>query len=401
MKSKDLMKEHNVKLMQSIKEAMEANDEEKMTEAFQEFATGVQQAILDEYQELRNTNDSTILAARGIRQLTSEEREYYQMVIDAGKSNDYKQALSNIDRAMPETIIDQVIDDMKEAHPLLDSIDMINCQGAIKMITNAGNLQLATWGALTSKIATELAGSIDVSDMTQAKLSAFIPVPKDLLDLGPSWLDNYVRIILSEATAGGLEQGIVKGTGKNQPVGMCKDLNGEVIQGVYSDKKKKVLKNIEPVEYCKIVSNLAKKPGGGYRIVPEILFICNPVDYISKVVPATTVRDSDGNYKNNIFPYPTKPVQTIALDEGEAIIGIQKKYFMGLGAGKSGKMEADDSYQFLEDNRVYLVKLYGMGKPMDNNAFEYLDISKLVPSALQVMVVNTASTDPQETPSET
>ena len=343
---------------------------------------------MEEYGDLRQTQDAAVLASRGIRQLTSEEKVFYQTWIDASKSPNPQQALVDIQKAMPETIIDSVIEDMQEAHPLLSAIDFINCQGAIKMIVNADNIDLATWDALTTAIATELAGKIDTMDMTLAKLSAFIPVAKDMLALGPVWLDNYVRIILSEASAGGLEKGILKGSGKNQPIGMCKDLDGAVTQGVYADKTKVKLTTLEPVEYCAAVAPLAKKPLGGYRTVPEVMLVVNPVDYIQKVLPSSTVRATDGTYKNNVFPYPTKVVQSAVLDEGEGIMGLAKKYFMGIGAGSSGKIEYSDEYQFLEDNRVYITKMYGMGRPKDNNAFQYLDITSLKPMPLKVEVTN-------------
>jgi len=389
MKNADLLKQENMQLMQSLSQALKDNNEDAMAEAFTQFADGVQERIMEEYGELRQTKDSAVLAARGIRQLTGEETKFYQLWIDAMKSPNPKQALIDIQKAMPETIIDSVIDDMQESHQLLSEIDFINCQGAIKMIVNADNVELATWDALTTAITTELAGKIDTMDMTLAKLSAFIPVSKDMLALGPVWLDNYVRIILSEASAGGLEKGILKGTGKNQPIGMCKDLDGAVTAGVYKDKTKVTLTSFDPVEYCAVVAPLAKKPLGGYRAVPEVMLVVNPVDYIQKVTPASTVRSADGNYKNNIFPYPTKPVQSAVLGEGEAILGLAKKYFMGIGAGSSGKIEYSDEYQFLEDNRVYLTKMYGMGKPKDNNAFIYLDLSELKPVSLRVEITNT------------
>lgn len=389
MKNKDLLKQENVQLMQALSEAMKNNDEEAMAAAFTQFANGVQQRIVDEYEDLRMSQDKNILASRGIRQLTSEETKFYQGWIEAMKSPNPKQALIDINKAMPETLIDTVIDDMKESHPLLSTIDFINCQGAVKMIVNADNIDLATWDALTTAIATELAGKIDTMDMTLAKLSAFIPVSKDMLNLGPAWLDNYVRIILSEATAGGLEKGILKGTGNKQPIGMCKDLNGSVTGGVYPDKTKVALKSFDPTVYCGIIAPLANKPEGGFRTVPEVILVVNPVDYISKVTPASTVRAADGTYKNNIFPYPTRPVQSVVLDQGEAILGLPKKYFMGVAGGASGKIEYSDEYQFLEDNRVYLTKMYGMGKPKDNNAFIYLDISELKAVDLKVEVTNT------------
>lgn len=389
MKNKDLLKQENVQLMQALSEAMKNNDDEAMATAFTQFADGVQQKIIDEYQDLRQSQDKNILASRGIRQLTSDETKFYQNWIEAMKSSNPKQALIDMDKAMPETLIDTVIDDMKESHPLLSIIDFINCQGAIKMIVNADNIDLATWDALTTAITEELSGKIDTLDMTLAKLSAFIPVSKDMLSLGPVWLDNYTRIILSEATAGGLEKGILKGTGKNQPIGMCKDLNGAVTSGVYPDKTKVALTSFDPIEYCGIIAPLANKPEGGFRTVPEVILVVNPVDYISKVTPASTVRAADGTYKNNIFPYPTRPVQSVVLEQGEAILGLPKKYFMGVAGGTSGRIEYSDEYQFLEDNRVYLTKLFGMGKPKDNNAFIYLDISGLKPADLKVEVTNT------------
>lgn len=388
MRNKDLLKQENMQLMQALSQALKDDNEDAMAEAFTQFASGVQERIMEEYGDLRQSQDAAVLASRGIRQLTSEEKAFYQAWIDSAKAPNPQQALIDIQKAMPETIIDSVIEDMQESHPLLSAIDFINCQGAIKMIVNADNIDLATWDALTTAIATELAGKIDTMDMTLAKLSAFIPVAKDMLALGPVWLDNYVRIILSEASAGGLEKGILKGTGKNQPVGMCKDLDGAVTQGVYTDKTKVTLTTLEPVEYCAAVAPLAKKPLGGYRTVPEVMLVVNPVDYIQKVLPSSTVRATDGTYKNNIFPYPTKVVQSAVLDEGEGIMGLAKKYFMGIGAGSSGKIEYSDEYQFLEDNRVYITKMYGMGRPKDNNAFQYLDLSKLKPMPLKVEVTN-------------
>lgn len=393
MRNKDLLKQENMELMQALSKAMKEDDEEAMAEAFTQFASGVQERIMEEYGDLRQSQDAAVLASRGIRQLTSEEKAFYQAWIDSAKSMTPKQALVDINKAMPETIIDEVINDMRESHPLLSEVDFINCQGAVKMIVNADNIDLATWGALNSAITTELAGKIDTLNMTLAKLSAFIPVPKDMFvrGLGPEWLDNYVRIILSEASSGGLETGILKGTGKDQPIGMCKDLDGAVTQGVYADKTKVALTSLDPVEYCAVVAPLAKKPDavGGYRTVAEVMLVVNPVDYIKRVLPSSTVRAADGTYKNNIFPYPTKVVQSAVLAEGEAIMGIAKKYFMGVAAGDSGKIEYSDEYQFLEDNRVYITKMYGMGRPKDNNAFQYLDISGLKPTPMKVEVTNT------------
>ena len=84
-------------------------------------------------------------------------------------------------------------------------------------------------------------------------------------------------------------------------------------------------------------------------------------------------------------------IQSTQVPEGKAVLGIGKKYFMGIGTAKSGKIEYSDDYHFLEDERVYLTKLYGHGEPVDNNAFLVLDISKLEPAILKVAVENEAA----------
>lgn len=388
MVSKDLVKEENLQTMQALQEAMKADDEEGMQKAFQKFCDGIQQNIMKEAMQLSLSADRKVLAARGIRQLTSEETKFYQAWIDANKSGDPKQAVANIDVAMPETILDSVLDDMKGQHELLNYVDVQNATGVIKMIVNAGDVKLAVWGTLNSAITKELEGSLEELNVTQAKLSAFIPVPKDMLDLGPQWLDNYVRIILTEAAAYGMEMAVLKGTGKDQPIGMCKDLKGSVKEGVYTSKEKIPLKSLDPEEYCGVIAPLAVKPNGGYRVIPEVVFIVNPVDYIRKVLPSSTVRKSDGTYANDIFPFPTKCIQSAALDENEAIIGIGKRYLLlvAAGTGKDGKLMYDDSYKFLDDQRTYLIKLFANGRPKDNNAFQYLDITNLKAAPLRVKV---------------
>ena len=69
------------------------------------------------------------------------------------------------------------------------------------------------------------------------------------------------------------------------------------------------------------------------------------------------------------------------------IVGIGQRYFAGIGTAKSGKIEYSDEYRFLEDERVYLTKLYGHGEPLDNNAFLYCDITNLAPAVQRVEVI--------------
>jgi hypothetical protein len=207
-------------------------------------------------------------------------------------------------------------------------------------------------------------------------------------------MDRYVRAVLGEALAFGLEEGIINGTGKDMPIGMNRQVGTGVVvtDGVYPLKATVPVTSLDPVTYGTLLATLAKDANNKDRVVSKVVLIVNPTDYLTKIMPATTVRSTDGTYTTNVFPFPTTVIQSAQVPAGKAIIGLAEKYFMGIGTAKSGKIEYSDEYKFLEDERVYLVKLYVHGEPLDNNAFIYTDISGLVPTIQTVTVSGTVNT---------
>lgn len=392
MKNKDVLAMEKAKILQKMNEAIAENDQDKFAEAFGELSANIQESILAEVDIIRQQADSAVLAARGTRQLTSEEKNYYEKVIAAMRSSNPKQALSDLDVVMPKTTIDMVFEDLQTEHPLLDAINFMNTSGLIEMIMNTNGSELATWDTLCAKIITELTSGFKKVNMGLDKLSAFLPVCKAMLDLGPAWLDRYVRDILQEALYNGLEKGIIAGTGKNQPIGMMKQV-GEgvtVTDGVYPDKEAIKVTSLDPVSYGALLAKMTKTQKGNARKVENVILVVNPSDYFTKIMPGTTLMTPQGTYVNNVLPYPTTVIQSTQVPEGKAVIGLGKRYFIGIGTAKSGKIEYSDEYHFLEDERIYLVKLYGHGEPLDNNAFLVLDISGLEPAVLKVKTVTAA-----------
>lgn len=390
----DLIKQEKEKALQRLSEAIKGDNEEEFAEAFNQFAKSIQESIINEangvIDNARMSIDSQVLTSRGVRQLTSEETNFYQKTIEAMKSPVPKQALADLDVVLPKTVIDTVFDDLMQNHPLLDAINFQNTSGLTELILNVGEAQLAKWGPLCGKIDKELEGGFKKVDLMAMKLSAFLPVCKGMLDLGPNWLDRYVRTILSEAIALGLEEGIINGTGKDMPVGMNRNVAEDVSisAGVYPEKKAVKVTALDPVSYGELLSKLTVNPiSKKSRIVDNVIMIVNPEDYLLKIMPVTTVRGADGLYRSNVLPFPTKIIESLQVPKGKMIVGLAHKYFMGIGTEKSGKIEYSDEYRFLEDERVYLAKLYGNGRALDDNAFVYCDISGLKPTNLKVEVV--------------
>jgi HK97 family phage major capsid protein len=389
MKNLDAKLEEKNKILAKINEAVKSGDETAFTEAFTEFTDLLQNAVMEEARGMVAAADNTVLAGRGVRALTSTETAYYNKVLDAMRSKNPQQALTLIDETLPKTVIDAVFEDITEDHPLLDAIDFQNT-GIITewIVSSMDGRHKAVWGKLCDEIVEELLSGFDTIDLTQKKLSAFIPVCKAMLEVGPEWLDRYVRAILGEAIANGLEDGIIDGIGLDEPIGMLRNPAAPLdpVTG-YPARAAVPITQITPATYGALIASLSVSPNNLVRKVKEVILVVNPVDYLTVVLPATSYRQPDGTWVSS-FPFPTKVIQSVYVPLHSAIIGIGKRYFFGLGTGKGGKIEYSDHYHFLEDERVYLAKLYGNGRPLDSTSFITLDITNLVPVDPRVFVTN-------------
>lgn len=374
----DTLKEQKEDILASLSVAIKNGDDKAMENALDKYGNLISDTIMNEVKSTTESVDSQILSTRGVRMLTSDEKEYYDSVIAAGKSSDPKMALTNADKTMPITIIESVLGEIPQQHPLLNFISFQDTTGITRMLVNEQGEQTAKWGDLNTAIDKELQGAFKLFDVSLKKLTAWIPVSNDMLDLGATWLDRYVREILAEALWVGMETGIVTGDGLNCPIGMCKDVSDKVsvVGGKYPDQNTIALKEMSPEAIGTIAAQLTKTEAGNNRPLDNLIFVVNPKTYLTKVMPATT-NFVQGKWVNDVMPIPCTIIQSCAVPDDRAIFGLGKRYFMGLGMAKGGKLEYDDSFKFLDDARTYKIKTYGNGKPLDSNAFRYLDISKL------------------------
>ena len=383
--------------MNKIVAAMQSGNAEEIQMAWQEFHNSVADKAKEELradiEAVQASNDAAILAQRGYRQLTSKETKWYQKIIEALKSNDPKQMFTNIinteneEDLMPSTIVEDVYKNLQEEYPLLKAINFQYVGFITKWILNDHAAQKAVWGNITDEIVKEITSAFKVIDIDQSKLSAFAVIENGMLDLGPTFLDGYIRACLSEAILAGLEEGIVKGTGVKQPIGLIKDIHEGVsfsTETGYPNKEQIPVKGFSPVEYGALVAKMSVTEAGKKRKVTSVGLICNQNDYLTKVMPATTVLNANGVYVNNLFPVATTVYISNVLEDGEAVLFLEGEYFMGMGGSKNGVIEYSDEYKFFEDQRAFKVKQYGTGRAFDNTSALFLDISGLEPAYITV-----------------
>ncbi len=384
----NLEKQNALNLMQALK----GGNEETIQQAWQGFHDSIVEKCKQDLEDYKDVADKTVLAQRGVRQLTSNEVKFYEAWINGAKTSNPKQAFTDLvatEGGMPETVIEDVFKDLVAEHPLLAKVKFQNVKYLTHWLLNDHAEDMAVWGEINAEITKQIEGGFKVLNITQGKLSAYLVLPKGMLDLGPVFLDSYVRAILKETIALGLEYGIVKGMGvKGEPIGLIRDIHKGVSiseETGYPLKEKVVVADFTAKNYGALIGdNLVRKENGRTRKIGTLQLLVNPVDYVTKIMPATTVLTATGEYKKDLFPMPTEVIQTTALEEGEAVLCILNEYFVGIGGAKDGVIEYSDEFKFIEDKRTYKTKMYAFGRCEDNTSAVYLNIADLEPTYILV-----------------
>lgn len=385
--------------------ATESGNPEEAEAAWNDAFEAIAQSIRDDFEDLAGVTDAQALASRGYRQLTSAEDRFYEALAASARADNAaaaKQAFLDVigddadEDLMPITIIEDVFKDLEQEHELLQAINFTYTGYATKWIRNTHEAVKAKWGKIDDKITKEITSGLKTMKIEQNKLTAFLVIPLDIIDMGHTFMDAYARACLKEAVYDGLEYGIVSGSGIDMPVGLDRDVHdGVTISTTTGYPKKKAIKvsSFDAVTYLGLVAKMAKTEKGKNRKVPEVILICNQTDYLTKVAPASTLLTQLG-YQGNVFPYATKPVISNELADGSAIMLVPGCYTFCVGGSRNGAIETDDSFKFLDDARTYKVVQHGDGIADDDTAAILLDISELealVPAVKVAGTVNTVS----------
>lgn len=392
----------NPELAATMAAAMQSNDPEVQSAAWEQFHQSIIERMRDDFEEAKQSNDSAILVNRGYRQLTSEETKWYQKLGEVLQSPNPRQAFVDIlgedieGDLMPETIIEDVYKNLQEDHQLLDKVNFAYVKFATKWILNDHSKQKAVWGEITDEITKEITSGFKVVNVNQSKLSAFAFVEKGMIDLGPVFLDAYIRAVLTESLRCGLEYGIIAGTGVDEPIGIIRDISEGVSFSTsdgYPKKKAVEVTKFDPASYGAILAPLSKTENGAKRSFTVVQLLCNMTDYLTKIMPASTALTADGRYVTGLFPFPTEVIVTNELEDGEAVIGILGEYDVLVGGELNGVVEFSDEFKFVNDLRYFKVKQYATGRALDNTSFILLDISKLEPTYVTVAALTAGESD--------
>lgn len=356
--------------------AVQGGNAEEQTQALHEMlnalATDVQKEILNEV-NLRMA-DNVVLQSRGQNVLTSEETRFFNQVIEQGGFTDKD--------ILPKTTQERVFEDIKKENPLLNQLGLQNL-GAITEFIFSDPEGMAVWGPLFGDIQGKLNTTFWKESIEQLKLTAFVPIAKDMLKLGPAWMERYVRTILVQAMSVGLERGFVAGRGlaQNEPVGLLKNVDPET--GAVTDKPSAGTLTFEPGrttinEMRDVVKKLSEKldKDGNVKDEPrkvagKVVMVTNPFDTFD-IQANATIQNANGVYLTNL---PFNPIMTesIFVPQGKVLFFVKGEYIAAIGGGL--EVNRYKETLALEDADLFIAKQFATGKPRDNNAAQVYDLN--------------------------
>lgn len=294
-----------------------------------------------------------------------------------------KSVPEGLEKLIPEETIDRIFEDMKNQHPLLEKIGLVNTGLRLQIITSEHEGS-ATWGKIFGEIKGQLKASFGTRQEMQNKLTAFVVIPKDFQKFGPVWVESFIRLQLTEAFAVALESAFLNGDGNDKPIGLTRKLVGTGQAGaMIYDKKDKQGKKVtleSPRAIINQVTDIFKYhsvKADGKQVDPmgKVVLVLNPEEYW-EVEKALTSFNDNAEYKRTV-PLGLQIISSTAQEKGYATSFIQGRYDAFVGGGIEIKRYPETFA--MEDLDLFIAKQFAFGKAHDDktSAIWELDFSKV------------------------
>lgn len=350
------------------------------------FASEKNKDLIEEIQAqaIKANSDSDYASKLGLRVLSKEEESFYE------KFKDIKQAITGaqID-LIPTSIVDLTLENVKATEPVLKLITFT--PAGVKRWITAERTGAYSWSGLTEELKGALSANVKGLVTDLGKLDAYLIIPKAIRELSYQFIDKYFMAILSEALRDGIAYGYLQGTGKEQPIGIYKQIDKTKEDGTHQDKTVNTdLTKFTPKGLAPAKVYLSNK---GKRLVNKIYVICNPEDEANYVAPA--IYDAEGNLVSSF-----KNIEVIPCTEnpkGKAALTLEGKYTMGITEVKINEYKETLA---TDDADLIVGKVYANGRATADNVAYIFDVTKLEEYVPTIKTLATVVSLPESTNTE-
>lgn len=346
--------------------------DEQVQNAVDEMFTALQEDLTEKITaEARNESmDTQVLMSRGSHVLTSKENAFYNAAVEDGGFND--------ETVLPETVHERVFEGLVKERPFLQAIGLKDLGAVTRFIFSDPTLAYA-WNEIFGDIKGQVNTAFTDEKITQLKLTAFAVIPKDMLELGPVWIDRYVVTLLIESLAAGLEYGLVNGRGpaQSEPIGLLKDVDSDT--GAVTDKESSGTLTFAPSvrgevivgELYGVLKELSTDADDNYRkVLNKVVMVVNPVDLLA-INARHTIQNDAGVFVTNL-PYNIQVVDSEEIPVGKAVFFVKDEYIAAIAGDY--KLRKYKETLAIDDADLYTIKRFANGRPKDNKAAVVYDL---------------------------
>lgn len=349
-------------------------------ERVEAFAT-LNEALKDEVLREANEEASQLLNAQRItKDFTNEEVKFFSNLATPEANTGMED-----EKLLPQETVNRVFEDMKQNHPLLEVIGLTPSMMRTKVLISQTS-GVAEWGEIYDDIKGQLKAAFTEEEFTQNKMTAFVVVPKDILKLGPSWIETFTRLQMVEAFSCLLEAAFINGDGKNKPIGLMRDVHKgvSVSDGVYPEKASEGTLDLTDSkaiyqQFAKVMTKLRfKEDGKTLRATTgKVYLLVSGCDYLSLKATFTNL-NANGVYIEAL-PLGVELIESAFVEAGKAIFFLPDWY--DAFTGSTLEFSTSDDVAFFQDWRVYAAKWFAYGKARDNNVSVVYDLPESIHTA--------------------
>ncbi|MEB8101857.1 phage major capsid protein [Staphylococcus xylosus] len=302
--------------------------------------------------------------------LTAEQRKFFNEInTEVG----YKE-----EKLLPEETIDRIFENLTTEHPLLADLGIKNAGLRLKFLKSETS-GVAVWGKIFGEIKGQLDAAFSEETAIQNKLTAFVVLPKDLKDFGPAWVERFVRLQIEEAFAVALEAAFLNGTGKEQPIGLSRQVQEgvSVTGGVYPEKESLgTLTFKDPrttvLELTKVFKNHSTdEKGKSVAVKGNVTMVVNPSDAFD-IQAQYTHLNANGVYVTAL-PFNLNVIESVAQTAGKVLTYVKDRYDGYLAGGIN--LQKFDQTLAIEDMDLYTAKQFAYGKAKDDKVAAVYDLN--------------------------
>lgn len=344
------------------------------------IAEQMQNAIVDiankTILEMQSMNETEIASIESYyaNKLTPEQTKFMNSVKDNMK-------FDGMEEYMGVTIITEAVENLKLENELIGALNVIPSELFVVYKQTDGEVVAAEWGAICMPYKEIMLPAFKETGLEVSAIKGFIPVCPEIWKFRPAMLLQYIIDVIKKAFNMAINQRVIDGNGKNQPIGLLNSVQNS-INGIHQPKTPITINSFALIDIATPIllplSQLKNKRVGALDLV------MNAVTYYTKYIPKTLYQNING-VTVELGESMYRVILNEYVPDNIVIAGDLKDYHLFLSESLSIQQETNirrfeaEGMNFLDDMELFYGRWLGTGVPKSDEHFFVIDVTNINP----------------------